>query len=760
MERERYDYIIVGAGAAGTVIASRLTTDMQQEAPLHILLLECGKDNRTKDMDKDMAAPNPMKLWGDQSLTFNDCVVARSAEQPPRSYPVGKCVGGGSAINGMGAIRGHPDDFKEWATLTSDKAWDWEHMLGAYKRIECDPLHTSDNQVHGNNPNRIPIHRIDVQDWGPVAKAMKLGSEETFGFPFHYDLNHPEATGVSPFPMNMKTDGQGQLIRVGTNDAYLDPVRCNSDALRNTLTVRTNTLVNRIVFAMDEKSGKKRAIGVEVIGNQGKDTGEKTGEGKNEEGSTIILYATHEIVLTAGALNSPAILQRSGVGPAEVLNKHDIPVVQECAVGKGLQDHPAINGKIILKDSYEVSKRHANALSRFTSNVGGECLNDLYFVSVEQGNDPRAKTKEAEEVEEEEAFPVGYIDVMLMHCKSRGSVHIQSKDPHKCPVVNENMLSDVLDKARMRHGVHQLVALLRSPAVEAIARVSSSGEPMIELGRGTDGHGRTMDEVERMTDAELDAWMVKTLSDGIHICSSCPMGPGGVVDSDGKVRGLEAVRVCDASVFPTVPRANTHLTVIAAAELFADKIVQGLRSPGNESKDVHIARLKACPQFSHEIAALLLEEWPSENNHETNSNTLAAQLLEQDTQGLQHAVDNKFMMTWVATVGNKLAGTIRFCSHDMEGKDEPFGCCWVAALYVKEEYRHQSVGRTLVQSVLEYKNDQNHEYVVGRPLHLWFPTTKGHLMQFYASCGFEVVEEVMRFDKSSFGEDVVVMKEV
>ena len=98
----KYDYIIVGAGAAGTVIAARLTTELKNaEKPVNILLVEAGKENRSKDMDKAMAAPNPMELWGDKSLTFNDCMVARSAQQPSRAYPVGRCIGGGSAINGM-----------------------------------------------------------------------------------------------------------------------------------------------------------------------------------------------------------------------------------------------------------------------------------------------------------------------------------------------------------------------------------------------------------------------------------------------------------------------------------------------------------------------------------------------------------------------------------------------------------------------------------------------------------------------------------
>ena len=180
-----------------------------------------------------------------------------------------------------------------------------------------------------------------------------------------------------------------------------------------------------------------------------------------------------------------------------------------------------------MKNSYDVSKRHANALSRFTSKIGGECFNDLYFVSVEQGNDPRAQVNEDNKTN----YPVGFIDVMLMKCNSRGSVEIKSLDPSISPDVNENMLDDELDRKRMRYGVRKLVELFQSSAIENIVGATSTvtdgdGKSrkeglMIELGRGNDGLGLTIEQVLSMNDNALDEWMVKTLSDGIHICSSC-----------------------------------------------------------------------------------------------------------------------------------------------------------------------------------------------------------------------------------------------
>ena len=236
------------------------------------------------------------------------------------------------------------------------------------------------------------------------------------------------------------------------------------------------------------------------------------------------------------------------------------------------------------------------------------------------------------------------------------------------------------------------------------------------------------------------------------------MSHDGVVDSNGKIRGLESIRICDASVFPTVPRANTHLTVIAAAEIFADKIVNSF----NNNNIVNIARLNLCPNVANEIATLILNEWPNENDNDNNPNKLGMQLLDGDTKGLVDTSKNKYMITWVAlTLENELAGTIRFCSHDMDGKDEKFGYCWIAALYVKEQYRHKNIGRKLIETVLKYKKG-NSDFFRDRPLHLWFPISKQvHLLKFYKSCGFEeVVNEKFTFNKSSFGEDVMVMKEV
>jgi GNAT superfamily N-acetyltransferase len=237
------------------------------------------------------------------------------------------------------------------------------------------------------------------------------------------------------------------------------------------------------------------------------------------------------------------------------------------------------------------------------------------------------------------------------------------------------------------------------------------------------------------------------------------MSSNGAVDSGGKITGMSSVRICDASAFPSVPRANTHLTVVAAAEIFSDKIINDYNN--SFCVDKCIVRLNAQPQFHNEVAALILNEWPSENDNENDQAKLASQILNGDIKGLDHTGSN-FMITWVCIdkIENELAGTIRFCSHDMEGYDEKFGNCWIAALYVKEKYRKQNIGKHLVQTVRQYKESK---YIAddgkNKHIHLWFPSSKPYLLNFYQSSGFAVFNDGLKFDKSSFGEDVIVMRE-
>ena len=714
-----YDFIIVGAGACGTVVAAKLARAFPD---LSILLLEAGGDNRTSEMIDAMKKQNPMQLWADPNITFNDCNAARSTSQSARAYPVGRIVGGGSAINGMGAIRGHPDDFLEWEETFMVKGWGWETMLKAFKDLESDPMAAERPDIHGAD-GPIPIYRSKCETWGPVAATMKKGCMETLGFGWSEDLNDPESTGVSPFPMNMKQLEDGSLCRVSTNDGFLDPVR--NERFPN-LTVQSSAVVDKVLF----DAALSKAIGVSV-------------RRRREEriDAEVLYFCTQEIVLTAGAVYSPAILQRSGVGPKALLDALGIGVVRNFNVGYGLQDHPVINGKVTLR-TYETDPeaRHANSLARFTSDVneGGVCFNDLYFVSVDQGNDPRAKEDAAEA---ENALPVGYIDVMLMKCNSRGTVAIKSTDPYVSPDVSENMLSDPIDLKRMRYGVRKLVQLFESPAMREIAEVNDeTGKPLIELGRANDGLSKSLDKVTAMNDHELNAWMRNTLSDGIHVSCSIPMGLSDYIDANGCIESFNGtLRVADASIMPSVPRANTHLTSIAVGLVIATKMVKKVQRQ-RLAGSLEMVELETNEsKLAHVVKDWIATEWPVETK----------------ASAVSDSSRRRFRRTWVAVNGKDVYGTASIYSHDMDGKDDKL-FPWLAAVFVPSDKRGLGVGKTLVMHTIhEFKSSMlNAEF---QDLYLWFPASKAHLEKFYLSCGF-VVEERALYKSSSFGENIVIMK--
>ena len=280
------------------------------------------------------------------------------------------------------------------------------------------------------------------------------------------------------------------------------------------------------------------------------------------------------MLLCAGAIFTPAILQRSGIGPRGVLEAVQVPCVRDLPVGQYLQDHPVINGCVTLREPAAApGERHANALARFTS--GGE-FNNLYFVSVDASNDPRLAAEPAAGQSPDGAPsppvapPLGFVDVMLMKCRSRGRVEITSgTDPLAPPHVELGMLQDPVDREHMRVGARKLARLLMSPHFDAIA---APGTPRL-LGRRGDGTPRTPEEVLALDDDSLDVWMRANASDGIHISCSVPMGE--VLDARGHIPGVAGLRVCDASVMPTVPRANTHASTIAVAEAMAEFLIHG-----------------------------------------------------------------------------------------------------------------------------------------------------------------------------------------
>ena len=702
---DMFDYIVVGAGASGTVIAAKLA---QQAPSAKILLLDAGRDHRAADMSDDMASQNPMALWGDKQWTWPQVKVARTASQAPRDYPTARCVGGGSSINGMGWIWGQRADFDEWEQLYGCRGWGWRNnMERIHHAVETDPL-------HAGSKGPIQVTRTRENDWGTVSTAMRKAAQAELGFPWCEDLNAEGSTGVSPFPLNWDTSLRR---RSSVNEVYLEPCRH-----RRNLTVRGNCVVHTLIFSKDDPH---RVVGVKAF---------RTSACVNAQPDKISgqrYMATREVLLCAGPIFTPSILQRSGLGPRDLLERLNIPCRRDTPVGHFVQDHPVINGTIALKSpAAAAGSRHANALARFSS---GGPFNDLYFVSVDACNDPRLDG-------DKQTQHLGFVDVMLMKCCSRGRVEIVSKDnPLAPPRVSANMLSDPVDCARLRFGVRKLATLLQSAHFSDISATGDCAAD-VRLGRkGGEGEYKSCDEVLGMSNSDLDDWMKCNASDGIHVSCSVPMGI--VVDANGKFSGLNGLRVCDASVMPTVVRANTHATTICIGHMMSDRILSAYTA---SNQGLLFRPLDMYPTSTRmQVASWLFEEWPEENKAcgVSTPASLGEELLTGDF--------DSFVLT--DTASGAIVGTARLSPTDLESHDAH--CTpWLAAVFVPKVCRGRGYGRLLVQGVISHATRLGH-----KKLFLWFPSDKETFLQpFYLNLGFKLMERT-RNDHSSFDHEVIVM---
>src|SRR5471030_485451 len=430
----------------------------------------------------------------------------------------GRAIGGSSTINGQIAIRGIPDDFEDWAN-EGCRGWGWRDVLPYFCKLESD-VNFGDKPYHGSS-GPIPVYRAPIPDWGPVDRALK-DAAVGLGYGWCEDHNAPEGTGASPYSINSRNG-----LRISTNDGYLEPARG-----RTNLTIVGNAIVDTLQF----EGNRAHANGVTVqIG-----------------GERRTVRARREVLLCAGAIHSPAVLQRSGIGPAALLKGLGITVVADRPVGEHLLDHPILSLMLALKPEAEVSTlahRHTNCCVRYSSKLAGAGLNDMIMIAgnlrpAEDGGTARAR-----------------LAVSAFQALSEGTVRITTRDAAIDPRVDERMLSHESDLVRLRDGVMRMIDICRHPAVRAIST-------RVEYG----STGRSIEDV--FNAKELDDWMFDECSDAQHASGTCRMGaaddPKSVVDPDCKVIGCTGLRVIDASIMPTVVRANTHFTTVMIAEKMAD----------------------------------------------------------------------------------------------------------------------------------------------------------------------------------------------
>ena len=528
MLESNFDYV--------AVLAARLSED----PGVRVLLLEAGPDYRSREAPAAMQSHNHGEILQAEAYIgtyqWPGLAARRSQRQAPAPFVRGRGVGGSSAINGLIGLRGEMDDFDRWAALGC-VGWSGREVLPSFIRLE-DDLNFGNAPHHGRG-GPVPLYRVPQAEWGAVDLALREAAVG-LGYGWAEDYHVPGSTGVSPVALTMREDR-----RVSTNDGYLEPARG-----RDNLTIVGGALVERVEFCEDQAEGgdgqRRRAVGVRVRGIAGVEGGETVLRGR-------------EILLCAGAVHSPAILMRSGIGPGRVLEAAGVRRVVELAgVGQNLRDHPTVGLHLKLSPGARAGGAHArrtNCCVRYSSGLAGAGRNDMLMASCNVFGI------------EGEALARGVIVVSVFQAFSQGHLRITSADPLVEPVIEECMLSDRRDLVRLRDGVRRLFALAEHPAIAGIAEETSLGDL---YGGGPGGVDSSVG------DEKLDRWLLEECIDCFHIVGTCRMGavddPATVVDSDCRVVGVDGLRVVDASIMPEVPRANTHLTTVMIAEHMAARM--------------------------------------------------------------------------------------------------------------------------------------------------------------------------------------------
>ena len=543
----KYDVAIVGAGSAGSALAARLSEDPTRA----VLLIEAGPDypefERLPDELKygfaaapappsaRTAAGHPVSLTGSPHNWQYTATATDLA--PPMLVPRGRVTGGSSAINSSAFYRGVPEDFDAWAGRGNDE-WSYEKVLPFFRRQETDVDRHGD--YHGAE-GPIFVHHSNPEAWDASQKAFRNACRAS-GFEEADDHNHPDSNGVGPSITNNHNG-----VRFSTALGYLGQARH-----RLNLTVRANCQVSRVVFESN------RAVGLLV-----------------ESGGQTFTVEAEQIILSAGAVGSPHLLLLSGVGPAEQLERLDIPVAQDLpGVGRNLKDHPKVYVTWEVGDGFAGgSNRGAGGAALRLTAPGSHLRNDV-GISLSGPSVPRLRGDAssahagAPRVDGGTSSSGRHMDrhmemmVALLLPESQGELTLASADYRVQPALRYNYLAEPFDRERLRAGIRLALDLSAHPELA----------PM--LGRRIEPEDKDL-----ASDDALDRWLLQEATTYSHISCTCRMGladdPLAVVDQYGKVHGMEGLRVVDASIMPDLVRAPINPAVIMVAERVADFIQAG-----------------------------------------------------------------------------------------------------------------------------------------------------------------------------------------